>query len=247
VLLRFPILAILTIAFLAAPFRTAQELGADLEGELPTASIAFTFDDGWRSVYTRAFPILQECGAVGTAFVVTSTVGLPGFMSWSELTQLAQNQWEIASHSVNHKDLTKLEDEAMFQELSASKTELEQHGFKTFSFASPDGAYDQRTLEAIQKFYLGHRTTDPGINYRPIESYKIKAFEVERDGLEDLNLAFRLILETKETKGHLVLVFHKIDDEGEFSYPGWKLQALCQYARAQGFELFSLTQRGLGR
>ncbi len=149
---------------------------------------------------------------------------------------------------MTHRDLTLLSDKEILSELINSKSELEQRGFKVYSFASPGGAYNQRTLSAIKQIYQAHRTLDAGINYRPIEPYQIKSFDVNRDGLEDLNKAFKLILETKETKGHLVLTFHKIDEQGaNLSYPIWKLEALCQYARAQGFQPFSFTQGGYKR
>lgn len=242
-LLRLPILAILTIALLVAPRQVAQEVGATLNGELPEASITFTFDDGWKSVYKKAFPLLEKCGAVGTVFVVTDQVGLPAFMSWQELSGLYQKGWEIGSHGVTHRDdLTTLSDEELAKEISDSKARLEQEGFKVFSFASPFGAYNKRTLKAIGQLYLAHRTTDSGLNYRPMDPYRIKSFDANQDGLEDLNKAFSLILKAKHTHGHLVLTFHKIDQEGEpSSYPAWKLEALCQYAKAQGFRLFKMT------
>jgi len=50
---------------------------ADLVGrrrDLPDGSVAVTFDDGYRSVYDEAFPILHEAGMTATVFL---TVGSP--------------------------------------------------------------------------------------------------------------------------------------------------------------------------
>lgn len=236
-LLRFPLLAILTVALLAVPHQVAQEFNLTIIGELPQASITFTFDDGWRSVYDRALSVLKECGAVGTVFVVTGYIGYPAYMSWQQLSELYSQGWEIASHTVSHTELTQLSSEQIKTELVESKLALENHGFKVFSFASPSGLYNEDILEAVRQVYLAHRTIDPGINYRPIDPYRIKAFDVEKHNLS-LDQIFELILEAKRSRGHIVLVFHKIDEEEPYTYPSWKLQAICQYARSQGFELF---------
>ena len=42
---------------------------------LPKSTVCITFDDGFRNVYTSAFPILQRCQVPSTIFVVTGLVG----------------------------------------------------------------------------------------------------------------------------------------------------------------------------
>ena len=44
------------------------------EGKLPENSILITFDDGWKSVYTDAFPILKEFGFPFTIFLYKNYV-----------------------------------------------------------------------------------------------------------------------------------------------------------------------------
>jgi peptidoglycan/xylan/chitin deacetylase (PgdA/CDA1 family) len=39
--------------------------------------VAVTFDDGYRSVLTQAFPIMQELGLVGSVFVVSESLAYP--------------------------------------------------------------------------------------------------------------------------------------------------------------------------
>ncbi len=242
--LRIPALAILTVALLAAPQQAADKTDAikAVEGE-PRASITFTFDDGWRSVYENAFPVLEKCGATGTAFVVTGQIGNPAYMTWAQLKEIAKAGWEIGSHAIRHVDLTGLSSEALNKQLAGSKRTLSQHDFNALSFASPHGEYDEETLQAIQSHYDAHRTLDQGINHRPFEAHRIKSFDVNRHNLDDLDQLFELIRETKETEGHLVLTFHHIDEPAEqfseLNYPAWKLEATCLYARELGFRLTS--------
>lgn len=86
-----------------------------------------TFDDGYRSVFEWAHPIMREEDVVGTCFVSTSFVGtdrrfdhdadLPvrpflEVMDWDELDDLRANGWEVGGHTRNHRrvsDLTGVE------------------------------------------------------------------------------------------------------------------------------------------
>lgn len=242
---RLPILAIITIALLVAPQGVSNRQGVDVVGWAQMkASIAFTFDDGWKSTYERAFPILQSCGAIGTAFIVTSQVGAPAYMNWEQIRRLYEAGWEIASHSATHRQLTQLGEQDLANEIFASKAVLERQGFEVFSFASPFGAYNEEVLELVAQEYAAHRTTETGINYRPIDPYRVLAFDANADGLEDLNKAFELMRRAKQTSGHLVFIFHHIDEAQarfqDYNYPGWKLEALCLYARELGFQSFRI-------
>ncbi len=48
--------------------------------------IVITFDDGFESTYTIAYPIMQQYGIVGTVYVVPSWIGSPGYLTLAELT-----------------------------------------------------------------------------------------------------------------------------------------------------------------
>src|SRR5690242_13950335 len=56
--------------------------------ERPTGKrLVVTFDDGYRSVVTRAKPLLDELGVPGTIFVATDYIGSDTPMSWSGIEQ----------------------------------------------------------------------------------------------------------------------------------------------------------------
>ncbi len=85
---------------------TLEELAAYMRGDttLPGKSVAITFDDGDRSVYRIAYPLLKRYGMVGAVFVVTGHVGESwnglALSSWNEL-KLMKNSGvlEIGSHT----------------------------------------------------------------------------------------------------------------------------------------------------
>lgn len=84
-----------------------DELLAIAEGRtpLPERAVVLTFDDGDRSVYTIAWPLLKKYGFKGVLFIVDGWVdgGAPpelNVMSWAEIRELAASgDFEVQSHS----------------------------------------------------------------------------------------------------------------------------------------------------
>src|SRR4051812_50056800 len=52
-----------------------------------TKTMAVTFDDGYRSVRERAWPVLQRLGIPATVFVPTALVGWPGPLHWEGIEE----------------------------------------------------------------------------------------------------------------------------------------------------------------
>lgn len=124
---------------------------------LPRKSVLITMDDGYRSVYDIAYPILKKCGLTATLFVYTSFVGVSGSaMTWDQLREMKANGFAIGSHTMFHSDLTKQKDgetELEFvtrieKELRGSKEIIDRKlGQDTYFLAYPFGNYDQRAIE----------------------------------------------------------------------------------------------------
>jgi len=140
-----------------------------VRGGASVPTVAITFDDGFRSVFEQAAPLMASLGLPGTVFVVTDFVDSgralvwPGIdcwvggpydrelraMSWSEIGQLEQAGWEIGSHTVTHPRLTTLADDALARELSASRAACERSlGHPVAAIAYPYGDVDARVVSA---------------------------------------------------------------------------------------------------
>jgi len=67
-----------------------RDAAAELrDGGLRRDSVAITFDDGYTSVYTSAYPVLRRVGVPATLFVLTGWINREGHMWWQELRTLA--------------------------------------------------------------------------------------------------------------------------------------------------------------
>ena len=71
--------------------------------------VILTFDDGYKSQYSNAKPILDKYGFKATFSIVCNYVGNgDNRMTWEEIRSLRQEGHDIASHTMNHDDLSKL-------------------------------------------------------------------------------------------------------------------------------------------
>jgi peptidoglycan/xylan/chitin deacetylase (PgdA/CDA1 family) len=217
--------------FLGGPKRSSEPLAALQlrpvdDTQLPPRLfgeplISVTFDDGHESIYSIALPLAQKYGIRTTQYVLSGTADNPAYMSWKqiELTQKAGH--EIACHSIDHANLTILEDEELGRQLKDCRDELSKRYGPVYHFASPYGAANPHTRAAIAKYYSSHRNTagDPtnGVDAQDVnvaahfDRNNIIGFTVRHDTtLEQLQA---LVAFTKANNGWLVLTYHQADDD----------------------------------
>ncbi|WP_019140771.1 polysaccharide deacetylase family protein [Noviherbaspirillum massiliense] len=77
-----------------------EALAAQQAGDLPPRAVCITFDDGYRSVYELAVPILKDCGVHATVFVTTGYLG-KGSM-WNDRIIEAVQRHEAGSVDLRH-------------------------------------------------------------------------------------------------------------------------------------------------
>lgn len=97
-----------------------------------TRRVAITFDDGYESVFLHARPVLKNYNIPATVFVNPEFIGqfngwdvnLGGqrfrHMNWRQIEALHKNGWEIGSHGMRHRDLTRLSNDKLERELAFS-------------------------------------------------------------------------------------------------------------------------------
>ncbi len=143
-------------------------------GPLPVHPIILTFDDGYKDVFTFAYPLLKEYGFTGTFNIISGYVQSPGYLSWGDIRGMLIGGMQIASHTVHHYSLGPLvayaPAEAQY-ELQHSKATLQQQlGITIQQFCYPSGSpfrggtlAEQVAIEAMLSAdgYVG-ATTDPG-------------------------------------------------------------------------------------
>ncbi len=144
---------------------TLEQLQQHISGEVPAPknSIVITFDDGYRSDYLLAYPVLKEVGFQAESFLVTSFLqedsGDEERLSTAELEKM-KNVFTFHSHShalhtfaYEHGDLSELLTENLMWDTDLSLQTLEFKGIKGTvdldAFSYPYGKYDDRFQEIL--------------------------------------------------------------------------------------------------
>lgn len=136
-----------------------SELGKDL----PEKSVIVSFDDGFRSVYKNAAPIMRKYGIKGNIYLPTKYIDCDDcFMSWNMVRELYQNgEFEMQAHTHSHVDIRTLSEETMKQEVEKSSQLMNLYlGYTPIAFCMPFGVYDKRSITLLKKvgkydYYLG--------------------------------------------------------------------------------------------
>jgi len=85
-------------------------------------------------------------------------------MDWDDLRSLDCNLITVGSHTLSHPILTTLSADEIESEILESRTCLEQRlQRKVDFFCYPNGAYDKRAYQLVQKTYRAAVTTESGV------------------------------------------------------------------------------------
>jgi peptidoglycan/xylan/chitin deacetylase (PgdA/CDA1 family) len=145
------------------------------EKQLPERCILLTFDDGWKSVYTDAFPILKEFGYPYTLYLYKNYVDGGGkALTIPMIEEMIKAGASIGSHSVSHPYPATVKaqrqkgerefDAFLRKEIGESKRFLEsKFPVPVTTFAYPGGFFTQEMLTLADEFRYTHLfTVQPG-------------------------------------------------------------------------------------
>ena len=188
--------------------------------------VALTFDDGMRSVFTEALPILRSHSAPAHVFLTTGVVGLTNrwpsqptatplfeMLRWREIEALQDAGVHIEAHTESHPDLRRLSDDALREECErADETIASVLGIRPRYFAYPYGFNDTRVRSFTRERYVGSLTgeirmlrheEDPAALPR-LETYYFRKEFLFRNLQSIPTLAYVSLRRTLRRFGHVV-------------------------------------------
>ncbi len=119
---------------------------------LPVKPIMITFDDNRREHYTIAASILRQYGFKGVFFIMTVTIGKPGYMNAIQIRELSENGHTIAAHTWDHPDVRKLTPQQWRVQLDLPRQLLEKITGKSVRFfAYPYGAWNEAAILQLKE------------------------------------------------------------------------------------------------
>src|SRR5918992_1937472 len=163
-------------------------------------AVILTFDDGYKSQYTNAKPILDKYGYKATFYIVCNNVGggeglvHPNVkMTWEDIIALYNEGYDIGSHTMSHDDLDSLSERGIEYEVGGSKECLFDQGINPTSFSYPTntGAQNVAVVNTVAKYYDIARTANDPLMYLHCDGFKEESSQTDcRTFSDDGELTF---------------------------------------------------------
>jgi len=159
-----------------------------LKRQLPRRAVVLTFDDGYRSFLTYAYPVLKELGFTATLFVYTDYVGTGrNALAWEDLARLTAEGFQVEGHTKSHGDLRRQPGESeadhgrrLRAELESSQRLFQQRLGRPAKFlAYPYGAADDAVLvHTRESGFLGGLTVFREGNASFVPLFRIRRSQI---------------------------------------------------------------------
>lgn len=125
--------------------------------EVSGPAVVITFDDGAETDLIAAAPVLGDAGFGATFYITTGFVGKRGYLSRTQVRELADLSFDIGCHSRTHPYLSDLKDDQLDSEIVEPKLQLQEiTGRPVHHFSCPGGRWDPRVALAVKQ--AGYQT-----------------------------------------------------------------------------------------
>lgn len=161
------------------------------ERKLPPFCVMITIDDGWKSTYTDAFPILKEMEFPFTLFLYTNFLtGQGASLSLTQVREMIAYGAAVGSHSTSHQYSAAWnrakrkgsQDYKDFLEREIKKSRewlVDNLGTTINTFCYPGGYHTPDMIEALPEFgYIGAFTVIPRKTYHNTSNWEIPRYMV---------------------------------------------------------------------
>lgn len=153
-------------------------------GRLPEKPIVLSFDDGYQSQYLNGFTTMKRLGWPGLLNLKAKGADIHD----EQVEKMVAAGWEVASHSVNHLDMTELSATQLEEEIIESRAILDpKFGIEVRNFCYPAGRYDGQAIEALKRAgYRSATSTETGLA-RPGDLWSLDRIRIDLgDGAAEL-------------------------------------------------------------
>jgi peptidoglycan/xylan/chitin deacetylase (PgdA/CDA1 family) len=152
---------------------------------LPAHPVVVSFDDGYLSQYTRAFPLLEAHRWPGVLNMEVNFLQPAGGLRPWRVRRLLDAGWELDAHTLTHPDLTTLGPAELRRQVAGSRVALRRRFHVPVNFfCYPAGRYNAEVVAEVRRAgFLGATTTTYGLA-RPPDLYTLDRIRIDRaDGL----------------------------------------------------------------
>lgn len=124
--------------------------------DLPERALSFTIDDGYLSIYEKAYPLFKKAGIPFTIFISTDSIdrGYEKYLSWDQVRTLAKDPLvSIGAHTASHLHMAATSQARIGNEMARSLKRFEEElGQRPDIFAFPYGEASREAIEVVRGF-----------------------------------------------------------------------------------------------
>jgi len=114
-------------------------------------NVAITFDDGNPSDFDVVYPVLKRHNYTASFFLCIQNIKENNSAIWEHYRKMKREGFEIASHGLTHRDLTKIEDNLLIKEMQNSKLIIEKNlETSVLFFSLPFGMYNKNVIKSAK-------------------------------------------------------------------------------------------------
>ena len=144
-------------------------------GTLPAKPVVISFDDGYRPQFTYALPELRKHGWPG----VLNLKAEGSDLYESNVKAMIAAGWELASHTIDHSDLTTLGAAELKRETAGAREILRrEYGVPVKDFCYPAGQFDATVIAAVEAAGYVTATTEIAGEADREAPYELARFEI---------------------------------------------------------------------
>lgn len=161
--------------------------------------VILTFDDGFANFLDNVFPLILKYRIKTILFIATDFIENRkrlniffdnkhnvGALNWKQVKEIANAGIEIGSHTKSHSDLTKLDSQALYNEIADSKKIIEDVICRRVKyFAYPYGArqsFNEHIKQIVKETgYEKAYTNIMGFNVKDFDWYELRRIRIYSD------------------------------------------------------------------
>jgi peptidoglycan/xylan/chitin deacetylase (PgdA/CDA1 family) len=118
---------------------------------LPTKPVMITFDDTRLDQFTEALPAMDKHQFKAAFFIMTVSLGKPGYMSRDQVKQLADAGHTIGSHTYDHKNVKQYTVDDWVEQVQKPSQQLQSITGKPLGyFAYPFGLWNKEAIAKLK-------------------------------------------------------------------------------------------------
>ena len=127
---------------------------------LPRRPVVLSFDDGYRSDFTTALPVLSRLRWPGVLNLEVANTRPVWGTRPGEVEALVDAHWEIDAHTLTHPDLTRLSPAEVWRQVDGSRLAIRREFHVPVEFfCYPSGRFDREVEQLVRRAGFDAATT----------------------------------------------------------------------------------------